>query len=231
MSNERLSVSAAPRIRAVAFDLDGLMFNTEHVFQQTGTELLRRREKVATPELFLRMMGRRAEDGFAAMIEMYSLTETIEALRLESEQIFLGLIDACLQPMPGLHELLSTLEELGLPKGVATSSPRRYLENLLNRFDLSDRFCMTLTAEDVTHGKPHPEIYLKAARKLQVDPSEMLVLEDSEAGTRAAAAAGAVAVSIPHDFSRHHNFEAAAHIAERLDDPLILNLVRSSRAA
>jgi HAD superfamily hydrolase (TIGR01509 family) len=217
-------------IRAVAFDLDGLMFNTEHVFQQTGTELLRRREKLATPELFLRMMGRRAEDGFAAMIEMYSLTETIEELRLESEQIFLGLIDAHLQPMPGLHELLAAIEEQGLPKGVATSSPRKYLENLLGRFELTHRFDVTLTAEDVTHGKPHPEIYLKAAERLKVDPSEMLVLEDSEAGTKAAAAAGAVAVSIPHDFSRHHNFEAAAHVAERLDAPVILSLVHSSAA-
>lgn len=216
------------RIRAVAFDLDGLMFNTEEVFQRSGTELLRRRGKVATPELFQRMMGRRAPEAFAAMIELYSLVETIDELQVESEDIFDRMLEQYLQPMPGLMELLTLIEERGLPKAVATSSRRAYLERLLTRYDLIDRFPITLTAEDVTHGKPDPEIYLKAAARLGVDPHEMLVLEDSEAGTRAAAAAGAHIVSVPHEFSRHHDFSVAKGIASRLNDPLVCNLLAPS---
>jgi len=88
-----------------------------------------------------------------------------------------------------------------------------------------ERFDLLLTSEDVVEGKPHPEIYLTAASRLGVEPGEMLVLEDSENGIRSAAAAGAVAVSIPHEHSRYHDFSTATFIAERLDDPKILRLL------
>jgi HAD superfamily hydrolase (TIGR01509 family) len=214
-----------PSIKAVVFDLDGLMFNTESVFNRAGTELLRRRGKEPHPELFQRMMGRRPVEGFAVMIELMSLTETYEELLFESEQIFTGMLDDHLAPMPGLYELLELIEDRGLHKGVATSSPRRYLENMLERFRLGERFQVTLAAEDVSRGKPDPEIYLKAAVRLGVDAHEMLVLEDSEMGTRAAAAAGAYIISVPHEYSCAHNFEAARCTAQSLVDPVILRLL------
>lgn len=219
-------MSHEEQIDAVVFDCDGLMFNTEVVFERTGTELLRRRGHRATPELFLRMMGRRADEAFAAMVEMYSLPDPIPELQAESEQIFFSLLDEYLEPMPGLMELLDLIEQHELPKGVATSSPRRFLSNLLERFELTSRFSVTMTAEDVTHGKPHPEIYLTVAQKLGVDPARMLVLEDSENGTRAAAAAGAHVISVPHEHSRTHDFSVASGVAERLNAESILNLIR-----
>lgn len=210
-------------VRAVVFDMDGLMFNTELVFNATGTELLRRRGKTPHPELFTRMMGRRAPEAFAVMIEMMDLSETIDELKVESEAIFADLLEDILAPMPGLFTLLERIESAGLPKGVATSSSRRYLQDMLGRFELTERFDMTLGAEDVTHGKPDPEIYLTAAEHLTIAPAEMMVLEDSEAGTRAAAAAGAQIISIPHEHSEAHNFSMATAIARRLDDPVVLD--------
>ena len=204
------------------FDMDGLMFNTELVFNATGTELLRRRGKVPHPQLFQRMMGRRAAEAFTAMIELMELTDTIDELQEESEAIFYDLLDDVLAPMPGLFRLLDRIESAGLPKGVATSSGRAYLEDMLGRFDLAHRFHMTLGAEDVINGKPDPEIYLTAAQRLDVAPAEMMVLEDSEAGTQAAAAAGAQIISVPHEHSDRHNFSMATAIADRLDDPVVL---------
>ena len=217
--------SPIPTIRAVTFDLDGLMFNTEHVFHITGDELLRRRGKEMTRELLVQMMGRRPHEAFAAMIQMHGLRETFEELLVESQVIFEELLPTHLAPMPGLYPLLDHIEARKLPKGVATSSPRAYLEHILGRYQLLDRFAYTLTAEDVTHGKPHPEIYLAAAAAAKVDPGEMLVLEDSEAGTRSAAAAGAVIVSIPHEHSREHDFTTATYVATSLVDPYILRLI------
>ena len=214
-----------PAVRAVVFDLDGLMFNTEDLFNITGREVLRRRGLLLTDELLSRMMGRRAHEAFAAMVELHGLHESVEELLIESQEIFYALLSAQLAPMPGLFELLECIERQGLPKGVATSSPRAYLEDILSRVDLLSRFHTTLTAEDVTHGKPHPEIYLAAAERLGVLPGEMMVLEDSEAGTRAAASAGAIAVSVPNRHSRPHDFSAATHVVERLDDPLVLRLL------
>ena len=122
-----------------------------------------------------------------------------------------------LLPCLGYLNYWGHIEENQKPKGVATSSSRHHLENILGRFDLLSRFQHTLTAEDISLGKPEPDIYLKAAKSFHVSPAEMLVLEDSEAGTRAAAAAGAVAVSIPHQHSASQNFEAATHIAKKSD--------------
>ncbi|MBX3441878.1 MAG: HAD family phosphatase [Planctomyces sp.] len=220
----------APRIRAVTFDFDGLMFNTEEVFHLTGTELLRRRGKEPTPAVFHAMMGRRAEEAFAQLIRIMELRDTIDELRIESEEIFFTLLDDILEPMPGLFELLELIERRGLPKAVATSSERSYLTKLLSRFELESRFQALLTAEDVTHGKPHPEIYQRAAQRLGVAPSEMLVLEDSEAGTRAASAAGAYIISVPHRHSRHFSFQDARAIASSLTDPVILRLLDGAGA-
>ena len=219
-------MTVQPQIKAVVFDLDGLMFNTEDIFCLTGTELLRRRGKTATRELFDRMMGRRPPEAFQVMIEMMELTESFDELLPESELIFHELLEKHLQPMPGLFQLLACIESRGLPKGVATSSRRNYLEQMLARFELLDRFHTTLTAEDVTHGKPHPEIYLKAADRLEIEAGEMLVLEDSQAGTQAAAAAGAVVISVPHDHSREHNFSPAHAVAGQLNDAVVLDLIR-----
>jgi HAD superfamily hydrolase (TIGR01509 family) len=201
------------------------MFNTEDIFNRTGRELLSRRGREMTHELLSRMMGRRPREALNIMIEMMELTDTIEALQAESQDIFEAVLETHLAPMPGLHEVLELIERRELPKAVATSSPRDYLENILRRFHLLERFPLTLTAEDVTHGKPHPEIYLKAAERLGILPQEMLVFEDSEAGTQAAGAAGAIVISVPHEHSRLHNFTPATYIASSLHDPYVLRLL------
>ena len=131
------------KIRAVAFDLDGLMFNTEDVFDLAGDALLRRRGLRMTDEIRRGMLGRRPPEAFAHLIKMTGITEPVEQLRIESKELFMNLLDAHLKPMPALFELLDHLEGLGIPKGVATSSPRAYMEHLLGRFDLLPRFVAT----------------------------------------------------------------------------------------
>ena len=101
--------------------------------------------------------------------------------------------------MPGLAELLDALEHGGIPKGIATSSGRRFTEHVLGRFDLAPRFQFILTGDDVSEGKPHPEVYLRAAANFGLSPANMMVLEDSQTGCRAAVAAGAFAVAVPGD--------------------------------
>lgn len=217
--------SPAPTIKAVVFDLDGLMFNTEDIFNEVGHLVLARRGKAMTRELLQQMMGRRAPEALQHMIDYHSLSDTVPGLIDETRTMFAELAVDRLAPMPGLYTLLERIETRGLVKGVATSSGRRYLEEILNRFELLERFHMTLTAEDVTHGKPHPEIYLTAAERLGVAPHEMLVLEDSHAGTTAGVSARAVVVSVPNDHSRHQDFSHATHVATRLDDPQVLSLL------
>ncbi len=124
-----------------------------------------------------------------------------------SRKIFsLQMVEGRLAPMPGLFELLEALEKAGIPKAVCTSSRRRVLKKLLGTFHLEPRFAFTLTAEDVTRGKPDPEIYLKAAARFGVLPQQTMVLEDSPAGCTAGHAAGAFVVAVPNPNSREMDF-------------------------
>ena len=219
--------ASAPKIRAVCFDLDGLMFNTEHVFYESAEALLQRRGIAMSRGAMDAMLGRRPLESFQALIDYLNLKgEGPAELLAESRVIFHELLKTKLQPMPGLFELLDLIESHGMPKGVATSSPRDYLENVFGRFNLMPRFPVALTAESVTLGKPNPEIYLKAADQLGVRPAEMLVLEDTQTGTRAGAAAGAFVVSVPHEHTATHDFSQANYIATGLNDPFVTNLIK-----
>jgi HAD superfamily hydrolase (TIGR01509 family) len=203
---------------AVTFDLDGLMFNTETLYQEVGTTVLARRGKEFTGDLIDRMMGRKSNEALQLMIDWHQLTETPEELAMESAEIFADLLPRRLQPMPGLLELLAALEAAGLPKGIATSSSRTFVRNVLGFFDLEPRFEFVLASEDIEHGKPAPDVYQLAAQRHGIDTTSMMVLEDSQIGCRAAVAAGAYTVAVPHGRSRTHQFPPVKLIAESLAD-------------
>src|SRR5262249_57045895 len=99
--------------------------------------------------------------------------------------------------LPGAAELLGRLAGRGVPVAVATSSPRVHVDRVLGPHRLVERFGFILTCEDVRRGKPDPEIYRKAAERFGCTPGEMVVLEDSPNGLKAAKAAGARCVVIP----------------------------------
>jgi HAD superfamily hydrolase (TIGR01509 family) len=135
-------------------------------------------------------------------------------------------VDPHIQPMPGLFDLLARLEQAGIPKAIATSSPKALMDACLDHFNLHARFQFFLTAEDVKQGKPNPEIYLTAASRLGIPPAEMVVLEDSQNGCKAAASAGAFTVAIPGAHSLDHDFSTAAIVISHLADPRLYEILR-----
>jgi HAD superfamily hydrolase (TIGR01509 family) len=212
-------------MRAVVFDMDGLMFNTEDVYTVAGTELLRRRGCRFTADLKDAMMGLPPPAAFDVMIQWHGLTEPWKVLAQECNGLFLALLGDSLAMMPGLPELLDALERAGIPKAIGTSSAPELVDACLGPFDLARRFQFILTSADITHGKPDPEIYLMAARRFGVPPAEMLVLEDSQNGCRAAAAAGAFTVAVPGGPSRGHDFGVADLVIDSLGDPRLYKVL------
>jgi HAD superfamily hydrolase (TIGR01509 family) len=217
---------AAATPKAVVFDLDGLMFNTEDLYQHVGGEILRRRGKQMTGELLDAMMGRPGSIAHQIMIDTHQLPDTVEQLARETDELFAMLLDARLKVMPGLLELLDELERAGLPKAIATSSGPDFVRQVLGRFRLAPRFDFILTCADIQRGKPHPEIYLLAASRFGLRPGELLVLEDSQNGCRSAVAAGAMTVAVPAGHSLRHDFAGAILVAEHLADPRLYALLR-----
>lgn len=208
-------------IKAVAFDMDGLMFNTEELYGFVGEEILRQRGKEFTPELLEQMIGLRTPIALQRMIDYHHLDDTVEQLTAASQTVFRQILPTRLAPMPGLLGLLDQLEANTIPKGVATSSMQEFALEVLGQFDILKRMQFVLAAEDVQEGKPNPEIYLKAASNFSVKPSEMLVLEDSAVGCKAAVAAGAYVVAVPGFHTFEHKFDGVQFVAESLADSRI----------
>jgi HAD superfamily hydrolase (TIGR01509 family) len=214
------------RIRAIAFDMDGLMVNTESLYTQVGDSLLRRRGRRFSKALKDQMMGLPSYKAFRVMIEFEGLSDSVELLAEESRREFADILADQLEVLPGLMELLEFTDSCGLPRCVATSSSREFAAQVLRLTSLQDRFEFVITANDVKDGKPAPDIYLEAARRLQINACEMLVLEDSRHGSQAGVASGACTIAVPGDHSRDHDFQGVHLIADTLADPRIKRLLR-----
>jgi HAD superfamily hydrolase (TIGR01509 family) len=169
------------------------------------------------------MMGRPVMDAIQIMIDAHALDDPIDALLLECREVLNDLMRTSLAPMPGVVELLDRLHAASLPAAVATSALREYANYVLSQLSIKQRFRFVLTSEDVAQGKPEPDIYLLAAKRLEIPTQQMMVLEDSANGCRAAVAAGAFAVAVPNRHTQKHSFQGARFVAESLADRRILD--------
>jgi HAD superfamily hydrolase (TIGR01509 family) len=186
-------------VRAVVFDLDGTLIDTEWVFVEAARRLLAGRGIPFDADFMASILGTSASNSLPRFIQHFGLPETMEAIAAEYKRFFLESLDAdCAPLMPGARELLDRLDALRLPKAIATSSGREYVQHMFGPHGLLDRFAFVLTAEDVTHGKPHPEIFQTAAARFGLPPGQVLVIEDSIHGIRAAKAAGSLVALVPH---------------------------------
>jgi pseudouridine-5'-monophosphatase len=205
-------------VRGVAFDMDGLLLNTEDLYQQVGIELMRRRGKEYREEVRKKMIGLPAAKAFGVLIEEEDLRDTWQQLQRETDELFENVLEEQLALMAGVEDILALVEAKGLPRCVATSSTRSFAERALGKTKILERMDFVITAEDVARGKPHPDIYIEAASKMGIKTIEMLVLEDSEHGTTAGVAAKAIVVSVPNEHTRHGIFEGASFVADTLLD-------------
>ena len=214
-------------IRGVALDMDGLLFDTEKLYWNAGDIMLGKRGLCYCDELQSRMMGRVGVNAMVQMKEFHGLDDSAEDLLVESDQLYQEQVAAGVDPMPGLSDWIEVLITSGIPFGLATSSRRRFVDQIFQTIAWCDSLAFILTGDDVENGKPHPEMYQSAAKRLSIQPSEMLVLEDSQNGCAAAVAAGAITVAIPNAHTANQNFAGVTMIADSLSDPRLHALIAS----
>lgn len=212
-------------VKGVAFDMDGLLLNTEDLYEQVGHELMKRRGKEYREEVRKKMIGLPAPKAFGVLIEEEELDESWEQLQRETDELFDDILQNQLAVMAGVEEILGLVESKRLPRCVATSSTRTFAEKALGKMKILARMDFVITAEDVARGKPHPDIYLEAAEKMGIPVTKMLVLEDSEHGTAAGVAANAIVISVPNQHTKHGRFEGASVIVDTLLDARVREIL------
>ncbi len=185
-------------IQAVIWDLDGVIIDSADEHRRAWQRLAREEGIVMTDADFWATFGRRNDDIFATIWgEMPP--ERAKALADRKEMYFRELIRKSAAPLPGSIELMRGLHGAGFLQALASSTPIENIQLISEILGLKRYLTVIVSSETVARGKPAPDIFLKAASELQIDPTKCLVIEDAVAGVQAAHAAGMRCIAVAGD--------------------------------
>lgn len=198
MAIEIYKNGAAPVIRGVLFDMDGLILDTEKLYARFWMEACHFYGYPMTYAQSLKMRAANSRLGEANLHSFFGPAadyKTIRTKRIELMDAFIA--ENGVEAKPGIFELLDFLEERKIPAAICTSSPMERVKSHLGSLGLFHRFRAICTAYDVSCGKPAPDIYLHGAASLNLKPEECLALEDAPLGIESAFRAGCAPVMVP----------------------------------
>jgi len=201
--------------RALIFDMDGLMIDSERLYFEVERSLARRYGKEVRDETLWRMMGRTPLEGLTIYVRELGLPlSPAEAVEIRNG-LMRERMTTDLRPMPGLFHILDAF--LGRRKlAVSTGAPREFLDIAMDKLGIRARFDVLLASDGISRGKPDPEIFVKTCSLLGVPPGRAVVLEDSENGVVAGKRAGCAVIAVPSDYTRGQDFKQADFIAADL---------------
>ena len=184
-------------IDAVVFDLDGVILDTEELWDEVREELARERGGRWSDRAQADMMGMSSGEWSRYMHEVVGLSEAPEEINRE---VVRRMLDGYEELLPLIDGAVDAVRRIGArwPLGLASSSNRELIDRALEVSGLAPLFRETVSSEEVARGKPAPDAYLEAARRLGVEPSRCAAVEDSTNGIRSAHAAGMRVIAIPN---------------------------------
>ena len=214
-------------IRALLFDFDGLIIDTESAIYQAWRELYEDHGHPLPVERWSQCVG--TDFGaYDPKAELEMLTgkdfdwHNEEAMRTARVHELLKTFDA----LPGVRDRLVEAQELGLPCSIASSSPRSWIEPWLKQMDIHHHFSNISSRDVVNRIKPAPDLFLHAAEKLGAAPDEVIIFEDSLNGLKAARAAGMKCVIVPGPVTKHLEFDGAWQMLDSLASTSLAQLMQ-----
>ena len=206
-------------LRALIFDFDGLIIDTESAIYESWREFYAGHGQVLTVEQWSQCVG----TDFSSVYDPKKELEQLTGLAFDWQQVEQTLTERVHQmlvgydALPGVRERLLEARELGLPCSIASSSPLSWVSKHVENLGLREHFANISTRDHVQRIKPHPDLFLDAAAKLGVGTDEVIIFEDSLNGLKAARAAGIRCVVVPGPTTRHLDFTGAWQQLESLD--------------
>ncbi len=212
---------------AVIFDMDGVLVDTEPFYFESNYALFRKLGFSVAAEDYVHFVGSSARGMWSTLKRRFRLSQDVSELieleyRAHTERIAALNV---LEPIPGIITLLDRLTAAGAVIGLASSSPRAVIDLTLEKSNLTPYFPVRVSGEEVTHGKPHPDIFLEAAARLNVLPGKCLVIEDSPRGVAGAQAAGMPTVGFRNPHSGDQDLSAADLLVDSFLEPEIDRIV------
>jgi HAD superfamily hydrolase (TIGR01509 family) len=199
-------------IEAVVFDMDGVLVDTEHLWDEVRERLTDEWGGRYTPEAQEAMMGMSSLEWSRYLHETVGLREPPDVINAEVVRRMLARYEEELPVVDGAREAVQRLHDDGFALAVASSSNRELIDGVLRRLGVEELFAVTVSSEEVPRGKPAPDVYLETARRLDVAPARCAAVEDSASGIRAAHAAGMRVLAYPN---RH--YPPSDDVLERAD--------------
>ena len=181
--------------RAVIFDMDGVLLDSEPYYYDYLMSRFKELSLEVSDEEYDRFVGLPTRQVWGYLEKTKGIEIDIEALmKSEEHQVNEVFSNADLIPIHGIPELLSELDEAGIPMNIASSSARSTIEIIVRKLDLNGYFKFLLSGTEVGNGKPNPDIFLRSAEVHGFKPKDCLVIEDSSNGVKAAKSAGSYCV-------------------------------------
>ena len=196
--------------KAVIFDMDGVLVDSEKHWQDVGSDLVGRWIPAWTGDERHRIMGLGSEPLYKFLCDEYAFRGEYSDFKHDFNESIQSVYDDQCQLLEGVLDLLSDLKQSDMLLGVATSSPRSFLDIVMQRFDLHDIFDVTLSVSDINcPGKPNPDIYLRVAEMLGVEVNSCMAIEDSWAGVTSASRAEMKVIGLNNGFNDSQDLSAA----------------------
>lgn len=184
--------------KGAVFDMDGLMIDSERLVYSIWREMLDEDGKEFNLDIFKKTIGLRSEDSYEYYKSVYSDDFDYPAYKAESRIRYFKRIEKNGVPVKkGLYEIFDYLKSVGCKISLATSTSSQTALKIMKKINLYDKFDAFVCGDDVKNGKPNPEVFLIAAKKLGLEPVDCVAFEDSINGIKSAHAAGMTTVMVP----------------------------------
>lgn len=210
-------------IKGIIYDMDDLLVDSHRLHVKSVEAVIKEYGYTLddVPQwLWSESMGKRLIDFLQDLVKVLDLNETVETLNHKRSQVFLKLVKEELQPLPGALESLSLLTN-HFKIALASSGTKKYLGLVMDKFNLRKYFQIVVSGDNVKYGKPHPEVYLTASKKLSLNPTECLVFEDATHGIRSAKEAGCKCIGVKNPNTPPQDLSEADTVLNSLEEVTI----------
>jgi HAD superfamily hydrolase (TIGR01509 family) len=203
-------------IKGVIFDLDGLLIDSEKIYHRVSYQMARKLGADLHDGILAQQMGRSPLESMEIFKRELGITKfSAKELVDWRDQLMLKAYRQRIDLMPYAQEIIFQAAA-SFKTAIATGSTRILVDVIVEKLNLKKQFDLILPSDEVIKGKPNPEIYLKAARTLNLDPKDCVVLEDSSNGSMAGFKAGCRVIAVPNEYTRNQDFSFTPYVVNNL---------------